>query len=51
MSLAMTSSQSIAVSVAFGLGLGFVSVAWAAGDGTHDVLALTFESADHALEP
>jgi hypothetical protein len=30
MSLAMTSSQSIAVSVVFGLGLvGFVSVAWA----------------------
>ena len=25
----MTSSQSIAVSVVFGLGLGFVSVAWA----------------------
>jgi Four helix bundle sensory module for signal transduction len=29
MSFAMTSSQSIAVSVVFGLGLGFVSVAWA----------------------
>jgi Four helix bundle sensory module for signal transduction len=29
MSFAMASSQSIAVSVVFGLGLGFVSVAWA----------------------
>ena len=29
MSLAMTSSRSIAVSVVFGLGLGFVSAAWA----------------------
>jgi hypothetical protein len=29
MSLAMTSSQSIALSVVFGLGLGFSSIAWA----------------------
>ena len=37
MSLAMTSSQSITVSAVFGLGLGFVSVAWA--DFASDVCA------------